>query len=137
MPIKCKSCGYEGAYKVAMLLAYKAKCQNCGSNFDYAADSMNGLVDELNEDYELLQMVLGIQEFFRLEYQGREIEEIKTIQDLLSVTESEFGRQGFDREKIRQDLLNYLESRYNCKIKELDAPILSALGIKIEKRKRS
>lgn len=136
MPIKCNRCNYEGEYKVDLLLTYEAKCDNCGSNFDSASDSMNGTVDELNETYELLQVVLGIEEHFGLEYKGRQVEEIKSIQDLLEVTQAEFTNQGYDKELIKEDLIIYLKNRYKTEINGFEAPILDALGIEIEKRKR-
>ena len=136
MSITCKSCNHVGRYKVDLLLAYKAKCNKCDSNFDYASDQMNGLLDELNETYELLQVVLGIQEHFGQEYKGEEIENIKTIQDLLSVTAIEFSSQEYDRIIIKKELLRYLEDKYKCDIKELDTSILSALGIEVKTRKR-
>lgn len=136
MPITCKSCNHAGEYKVDMLLAYAAKCDKCGSNFDYASDSMNGFIDESNETYELLQVVLGIEKHFGLEYKGRQIEDINTILNLLTVTEDEFANQGYEKSRIQQELISYLSERYLTEIKSLDTPILDELGIEIEKRKR-
>ena len=137
IPIKCESCSHKGEYKVDLLLAYKAKCNKCGSNFDYASNNMNGLIDKLNETYEILQVVLGVEEHFGQEYKDKKIEDIKTIQDLLSVTEVEFGGQEYEKEMVKKDLLlRYLNENYKSEIKELDSPILNALGIEIEKRKR-
>lgn len=136
MPTKCSFCNYEGEYEVDSLLAYEAKCYNCGSNFDSASDSMNGLIDELNETYELLQVVLGIEEHFGLEYKDRQVENIKSIQGLLEVTQDEFANQRYDKGLIKEDLITYLNKRYRAEINGFDAPILDALGIEIEKRKR-
>ncbi|WP_103070870.1 hypothetical protein [Aquimarina sediminis] len=131
IPITCKSCDYKGKYKIVLLLNYEAKCDKCKSNFDYASAHMNKLMEDLNETYLLLEVILGIEEHFEQEYQGGEIENIKSIQDLLTVTENEFDNE---KEQIRKKLLAYLRKKYNTKIKEFDTSILTALGIEVKKR---
>jgi hypothetical protein len=131
--VKCDTCDHEGEYKVALLLAYEAKCDQCGSGFASASSQMNALTDRVKESFELLQVVLGIEEHFKQEYNGREIEDVQTIRDLVQVTEREFRNE---KESVRTSLFKYLNEMYNIQDIDLEAPIIKALGIDIEKRKK-
>ncbi|WP_271765972.1 hypothetical protein [Aquimarina algiphila] len=136
MPVTCESCNHEGKYKTDLLLAYKAKCAKCGNDLDYASDQMNETIDFSNETNEIIRVILGIEAYFNREYKGREVEEIKSMQDLLSVTINEFRNPENGDECIKKDLLNYLSDKYKVENIVLEGSILKALGIEIEKRKR-
>lgn len=135
--ITCKVCGNKDLYPVDLLLEYEAKCSSCGKTLKESSDNMTRLVDELNETYELLQVILGVEKHFKKEYNDSSIENVVTIQDLITVTENTFSNWLMKKGLVRRKLLQYLNETYNVNITDFSISILDALKINVEKKHRS
>jgi hypothetical protein len=86
--LTCESCGREGTYPVASLLALEAQCGFCSNSFGARARRMNAQLKEWRTYTIAMCLAIAIEDFEpRLRFEDEDIPHISCLDNLVDLTE--------------------------------------------------
>ena len=119
LPVKCPSCGETCNYSVKDLLSFQADCLVCHYDLAAIGKTMREKEAELAFlFFDLGDFVLKLEDNLHLCYEDKEIENLKTVEDLFYLTQTKLPSD-YNPEKLKQLILETASEGGNYSVAQL------------------